>query len=200
MCVLIAPQATLDPEMAAYLADHLVKKGVALRLGSGVEGFEADFHGDYLSVEFGRPFDAIWCSHVFEHQRHPGRFLEKIFRDLSRVTDKGDGSYAFTVTNSGRTLTPEQADRRRVVQDVVLGDVVEVPLHRPRRGAQGEVSDVERSRADPVVRENMVTESHLGQGVKGAGPEHPAHPPTLDNQCRPLLYGPPPGRASYPCK
>jgi NADPH-dependent 2,4-dienoyl-CoA reductase/sulfur reductase-like enzyme/rhodanese-related sulfurtransferase len=50
---------TLDPEMAAYLADHLVDKGVALKLGSGVEGFEArDGGGLAVRVSGGERIEA----------------------------------------------------------------------------------------------------------------------------------------------
>jgi rhodanese-related sulfurtransferase len=50
---------TLDPEMAAYLADHLVDKGVTLRLGSGVEGFETrDGGGLAVRVSGAEPIDA----------------------------------------------------------------------------------------------------------------------------------------------
>lgn len=52
----------------------------------------ADHHGDYLDVEFDRQFDAVWCSHVLEHQRNVGQFLDKVFDDL-----KGDGWLAITV-------------------------------------------------------------------------------------------------------
>jgi len=44
--------------------------------------FDAQYSGDYLEANFGRQFDAIWCSHVLEHQRYPGRFLDKLFDDL----------------------------------------------------------------------------------------------------------------------
>ena len=44
--------------------------------------FDAQYSGDYLEADFGRQFDAIWCSHVLEHQRYPGRFLDKLFDDL----------------------------------------------------------------------------------------------------------------------
>jgi SAM-dependent methyltransferase len=45
-------------------------------------GFAADFLGDYMDYTAKEPFDVIWCSHVLEHIRNPGAFLEKIFRDL----------------------------------------------------------------------------------------------------------------------
>ena len=35
--------------------------------------------GDYLEIDFGQQFDAIWCCHVLEHQRNPGLFLDKLF-------------------------------------------------------------------------------------------------------------------------
>jgi SAM-dependent methyltransferase len=54
--------------------------------------FAADFHGDYLDYQVNEPFDAIWCSHVLEHIRNPGTFLEKVFRDLNE-----DGVLALSV-------------------------------------------------------------------------------------------------------
>lgn len=43
---------------------------------------DADYVGDFLDVDFDRQFDAIWCSHVLEHQRNVGAFLEKIYSSL----------------------------------------------------------------------------------------------------------------------
>ncbi|MBL1209985.1 class I SAM-dependent methyltransferase [Geminocystis sp. GBBB08] len=57
--------------------------------------FEADYVGDYLDVSFPQKFDAIWCSHVLEHQRNIGTFLDKIYQDL-----KEDGILAVTVPSS----------------------------------------------------------------------------------------------------
>ena len=57
----LAPQLmpTLDPEMARFLADHLVTKGVVLKLGAGVEGFEArDGGGLAVRVSGGETIDA----------------------------------------------------------------------------------------------------------------------------------------------
>lgn len=48
--------------------------------------------GDYLKVEFSDQFDMIWCSHVLEHQRNSGLFLEKIKKDL-----KNNGILCITV-------------------------------------------------------------------------------------------------------
>ncbi|SFH80156.1 Methyltransferase domain-containing protein [Pseudomonas guineae] len=52
----------------------------------------ADFVGDFLEIEFERSFDVIWCSHVLEHQRNVGLFLEKIFTCL-----KEDGVLVIVV-------------------------------------------------------------------------------------------------------
>ena len=40
---------------------------------------EADFVGDFLDIDFDEQFDAIWCSHVLEHQRNVGDFLDKVY-------------------------------------------------------------------------------------------------------------------------
>ena len=50
-----------------------------------------DITGDYLDVEL-EPFDCVWASHVLEHQRNPGLFLDRCFRDL-----KDNGLLAVTV-------------------------------------------------------------------------------------------------------
>ncbi len=39
--------------------------------------------GDYLDIRFPQTFDCIWLSHVLEHQRNIGRFLEKMYHDLT---------------------------------------------------------------------------------------------------------------------
>lgn len=54
--------------------------------------YPPDIERDYLDVKFSKKFDAIWCSHVLEHVRNPGQFLEKIFDDLH-----DDGFLALTV-------------------------------------------------------------------------------------------------------
>ena len=40
---------------------------------------EADYQVDFLSYDFDRKFDVVFCSHVIEHQRNVGLFLDKIF-------------------------------------------------------------------------------------------------------------------------
>lgn len=37
---------------------------------------------DYLKYKFKDRFDCIWCSHVIEHQKHPGEFTDKLYKDL----------------------------------------------------------------------------------------------------------------------
>lgn len=39
----------------------------------------ADFLGDFLHAPIEGVFDVVWCSHVLEHQRNPGLFLDKIY-------------------------------------------------------------------------------------------------------------------------
>ncbi len=53
----------------------------------------ADLIGDHAAFDFsGDPFDAIWASHVLEHQPDPGAFLRKCFADL-----RAGGVLAVTV-------------------------------------------------------------------------------------------------------
>lgn len=49
---------------------------------SGGYGFEPDLIGDYMDAAFAEPFDAIWASHVLEHQLDAGAFLRRLYRDL----------------------------------------------------------------------------------------------------------------------
>ncbi len=39
---------------------------------------DADYVGDFITVDIDQQFDVIWCSHVIEHQRNIGLFLDKI--------------------------------------------------------------------------------------------------------------------------
>lgn len=52
----------------------------------------ADHVGNYLNQRFSDPFDAIWASHVLEHQPNVGDFLRKCFSDL-----RDEGVLAITV-------------------------------------------------------------------------------------------------------
>ena len=57
---------------------------------AGLEVFQVDKYSntaeykvDFIEHEFNRKFDVIFCSHVIEHQRNVGLFLDKIFDLLS---------------------------------------------------------------------------------------------------------------------
>lgn len=56
------------------------------------ESSSADYVGDFNTLVLDKQFDVVWCSHVLEHQRNVGIFLEKIFAAL-----KDDGILALTV-------------------------------------------------------------------------------------------------------
>ena len=43
----------------------------------------ADYKGDFIKYDFDRKFDVVFCSHVIEHQRNVGNFLDKIFDVMS---------------------------------------------------------------------------------------------------------------------
>ena len=43
----------------------------------------AQFQNDYLETMLNDKFDIIFCSHVIEHQRNVGLFLDKIYDDLA---------------------------------------------------------------------------------------------------------------------
>jgi hypothetical protein len=53
---------------------------------------QADFNGFYENVDFGNPFDAIWCCHILEHTLNPHDFLLKLKGDI-----KEGGLLALTV-------------------------------------------------------------------------------------------------------
>ncbi|MCS6812712.1 MAG: class I SAM-dependent methyltransferase [Cyanobacteria bacterium] len=74
---------------ASRIFRHLGKHTTTVEI---LPGYEADYHADYLSVTLPQPMDAIWCSHVLEHQRNPGLFLDKVYDDL-----KEGGILALTV-------------------------------------------------------------------------------------------------------
>jgi len=50
---------------------------------------------DYLNTQLGRQFDLVWCSHILEHQRNVGAFLDRVFDDL-----KEGGIAAVTVPSA----------------------------------------------------------------------------------------------------
>lgn len=53
---------------------------------------DAMIERDFMEVEFTRQFDAVWCSHVLEHQPNVNAFLTKLKDCL-----KEDGIFAITV-------------------------------------------------------------------------------------------------------
>ena len=52
----------------------------------------ADYVGDFTQLVLDRQFDVVWCSHVLEHQRNVGLFLDKVSAAL-----KDDGILAITL-------------------------------------------------------------------------------------------------------
>ncbi len=59
-----------------------------------------DIQGDYLNVPApDKAYQAIWCSHVVEHQRDVGAFLRKMFSEL-----EDGGLLAVTVPPMGESL------------------------------------------------------------------------------------------------
>jgi len=60
---------------------------------------DADYKGDFLGYEFNRKFDAVFCSHVLEHQRNVGLFIEKIYDVLA-----DDGILAIAVPCHDRKI------------------------------------------------------------------------------------------------
>ena len=94
---------------AAHKVLDLLPEGTVLDIGSGkgkhaklfrkhglevttIDLQKADVQADYMDWRSPEPFDCIWASHVLEHQRNPGLFLEKCRWDL-----KKDGILAITV-------------------------------------------------------------------------------------------------------
>ena len=75
--------------MASHIFKFLGKDVTALEPfnpGSRLDEFPAypiDLTQDYIDIKFDKKFDAIWCSHVLEHIRNPGNFLDKVFDDLA---------------------------------------------------------------------------------------------------------------------
>ena len=66
---------------------HYGKQVYSVDLSDG-----ADYVGDFTKLVLDRQFDAVWCSHVLEHQRNVGVFLDKVHAAL-----KDDGVLAITV-------------------------------------------------------------------------------------------------------
>ncbi|MBB3262941.1 SAM-dependent methyltransferase [Azospirillum sp. OGB3] len=71
----------------ARLLRHIGKEVVTVDLHR-----DADIRADFMDAVIDRTFDVVWCSHVLEHQRNPGTFLEKLRRCLAP-----DGVLAISV-------------------------------------------------------------------------------------------------------
>lgn len=56
---------------------HLGKRATTIDLHR-----DADIVGDYATTPVEGTFDVVWCSHVLEHQRDVGSFLEKLATNL----------------------------------------------------------------------------------------------------------------------
>lgn len=54
------------------------------RRGSNYDNVDVH-HVDFYSVDLTTPYDCVWASHVLEHQRNPGLFLEKCFHLTKKV-------------------------------------------------------------------------------------------------------------------
>ncbi len=67
---------------------HYGKQVFSVDLAAG-----ADYVGDFNKLVLDRQFDVVWCSHVLEHQRNVGSFLEKIYAAVKDDT----GILALTV-------------------------------------------------------------------------------------------------------
>jgi 2-polyprenyl-3-methyl-5-hydroxy-6-metoxy-1,4-benzoquinol methylase len=62
----------------ARLLRHLGKEVVTVDLHR-----TADICSDFMDASIDRTFDVVWCSHVIEHQRNVGAFLDKLRRCLA---------------------------------------------------------------------------------------------------------------------
>lgn len=71
----------------ARLLRHLGKTVTTIDLNR-----DADIMGDYATTPIDDTFDVVWCSHVLEHQRNVGSFLEKLAGNLA-----DDGILAISV-------------------------------------------------------------------------------------------------------
>ena len=84
--------------MASWIFKFLGKKVISVEPFPIVPHLESidiytpDYTNDYMEVNLSTKVDAIWCSHVLEHVRNSGNFLDKIYNDL-----KDGGILALTV-------------------------------------------------------------------------------------------------------
>ena len=67
------------------LAKHLGKETYSVNFDNS-SSFKPDFFGDFFDLPLTRKFGAVYCSHVLEHIRNPGQFLERL---IEFVEDDG---------------------------------------------------------------------------------------------------------------
>ena len=82
------------------------------------------FSGDYLQFAASEPYDVIWTSHVLEHLRNPGLFLDKARADL-----KDGGIFACTV--------PPHRNNRGILEHVTTWDPMLLIINLVRAGFDG---------------------------------------------------------------
>jgi len=68
-------------------------------IAAGMTVVAVDFLKDEDYMDHNGTYDGIWCCHVLEHQRSPGLFLDKIYRDL-----EDDGLLSITVPPAKHNL------------------------------------------------------------------------------------------------
>lgn len=84
--------------------------------------FPADIHADVMDADIDRQFDVVFCSHVLEHQRHIGAFLDRLISLC-----KPNGLLCITVppeVHHGVLLChPNQFNAGRLVYHLVLAGI-----------------------------------------------------------------------------
>lgn len=106
---------------------------------------DSDFPGDILDIDFkGRQFDAVLCSHVIEHQRNVGLFLDKL---ISLVKDGGLISIAC----------PRHDANRLVIGHVSVWSMHLLCYHLMQAGVDcSQAQCLEDNETTVVVRKNMI--------------------------------------------
>ena len=76
-------QRILDIGAGVQLPHTKVMRQHGLTVETNDVSYESDHKGLYHEMEGLGKFDAIWASHVLEHQRNPGVFLDKVHSELN---------------------------------------------------------------------------------------------------------------------
>jgi len=79
---------------SAHGNHSMMMRGWGLKTTTMDRRFPADIRKDFMDWDFGPHdrFDAIWASHVLEHQRNPGAFIDRM-----RIVCRSHGWLAITV-------------------------------------------------------------------------------------------------------